>query len=254
MRTRGFPPLPCRRATAWRPSAAPLRRHRCRQSVRATAAPAAVEAVAASELQRIAAGGKLTKTAVVKLPVGDLRAECQRLQLPSDGLKAALVERLLGWWEQQQQQLQQEVAAGTSSGGSPPAEAAVAVASAPVAATAPAPATAIPAAAAFAAAPAAAPPSSSGQGAVGRQQKPPQRHHQQDSRQKGVMDVNVTWLGTSSGSPTPRRNVSGIAGKRSSCSCSAVQCGAVRRSVRVLVCRCRQRRGGRQCSRRAGVS
>ena len=195
-------------------SALPLRR-------RLLPAAAAAEAAAADQpsalAQLAASGAKPTKTAVSKLTVAELRAECELLGLPADGLKAGLVERLLGWWEAQRQQ------PGATQQAQPAAAPSVA------------------------SAPAAVPPSSSEEGAGERlqaqreaeiqryqqqqQQQPPQqpggqgqesdeeegqrqgREQQQRKRVPGVPWMSVTWLGTSSGNPTTKRNVSAIAGE-----------------------------------------
>lgn len=184
----------------------------------------------------MASGAKPTKTAVSKLSVAELRAECQLLGLPAEGLKAALVDRLLGWWEAQRQQ--------------PAAQQAQQVQHAePDAAPAEAAAEAAPAGQleghAASATQAAAVARTSNDGAAEHQQQRQQQHqqqaaqrsaaaegHQQQGQEQGsdveegqrqggeerrrssdVPWMAVTWLGTSSGSPTPKRNVSAIAGE-----------------------------------------
>lgn len=142
------------------------------------------------------AGGKLTKTAVGRLAVAELRTECRRLGLPEDGLKAALVERLMSWWEEQGRQCLQDQKRINSA-----------------------------AADAEHAAPAASAEAVASVGADCEQQAEPQRQAAQEqqapraqqAQQQGTASaasggpVSVTWLGTSSGNPTPRRNVSSIA-------------------------------------------
>lgn len=212
--SRVLPKIGCRPAT--RPPLAPPCR-RCRLPLPShvtVAAAAAGTALADSDFARLVkAGGAPKKTAVGKLPVAELRAECKRLGLPADGLKAVLVERLLMWWaeqaEQQEEVQQESVAAPAAqptvqqpaSGGSSVAEASAAQVATPAAATAST-------SAAFTAAVApAASSSSSGAGAPQPQQPPVQRQGVPMPAER----VRVTWLGTSSGSPTPRRNVSCIA-------------------------------------------
>lgn len=153
------------------------------------------------------AGGKLTKTAVGRLAVAELRAECERLGLPADGLKPALVERLMSWWEEQGRLSLQ----GKQQGGGSAADAAEQAAPAPGTAAAASSSHAQPGA----------------QQARAQQQRAQQQqvpHEQQVQQQRTPRaapggPVSVTWLGTSSGNPTPRRNVSSIAGKCSACSC-----------------------------------
>lgn len=144
------------------------------------------------------AGGKLTKTAVGRLAVAELRTECRRLGLPEDGLKAALVERLMSWWEEQGRQRLQDQKRINSA-----------------------------AADAEHAAPAASAEAVASVSADCEQQAEPQRQAAQEqqapraqqAQQQGTASaasggpVSVTWLGTSSGNPTPRRNVSSIAGR-----------------------------------------
>ena len=187
------------RPGAWRPALPPCRRR--------LLPPPAAEATAPQQQsafgQLVASGAKPTKTAVGKLSVGDLRAECERLALPADGLKAALVERLLTWWEAQEGQpgQQQQVEA--------PAQQSAAEAAPPAAVHAEA-------------APAVAPPSSNGSGAelreadaasVQLQQAQAQQRAAQQGEGQQAPRVAVTWLGTSSGNPTSKRNVSAIAGE-----------------------------------------
>lgn len=187
------------------PTAAPTRR-RLLLPRRVLAAGATVndqQDSSPSQLLHMAAeaGGKLTKTAVGRLGVAELREECQRLGLPSDGLKAALVERLMGWWEEDgRQQLHAQ------QNGGPAAEAAEQAA----------PATGATAAASVNATSAQPSVSPAQQQGAPQQQAP----HAQQGQQEGPAGaapggpVSVTWLGTSSGNPTPRRNVSAIAGRR----------------------------------------
>ncbi|KAL4440326.1 hypothetical protein ABPG75_003327 [Micractinium tetrahymenae] len=153
-----------------------------------------------SELLRMAteAGGKLTKTAVGRLTVAELRTDCQRLGLSNDGLKAALVDRLMAWWEEQgkQQRLQgqQEDGPAAEAGELP-----MPAAGAAMAAAGEGEHTARPKA----------------QQSEEAQQQVQQVQQAQQQRQRAQLEpggpVSVTWLGTSSGNPTPRRNVSAIA-------------------------------------------
>jgi ribonuclease Z len=53
-------------------------------------------------LQQIIDSGKVTKTAISRLAVVELRAECEVAGLPKDGLKADLVDRVLRWVQEQQ--------------------------------------------------------------------------------------------------------------------------------------------------------
>ncbi|KAL4429000.1 hypothetical protein ABPG77_006039 [Micractinium sp. CCAP 211/92] len=187
------------------PTAAPPRR-RLLLPQRVLAAGATVndqQDSSPSQLLHMAAeaGGKLTKTAVGRLGVAELREECQRLGLPSDGLKAALVERLMGWWEEDgRQQLHAQ------QNGGPAAEAAEQAA----------PATGATAAASSNSS-RAQPSLSPAQQQGASQQQAPHAQQGQQEESAGVAPsspVSVTWLGTSSGNPTPRRNVSAIAGRR----------------------------------------
>ena len=187
LRRRARPPPPLRRHSRLLP-ARPAPRARL-----AVVAAAAGDGDAPSEFaQLVAGGGPPRKTAVSKLPVVELRAECERLGLPADGLKADLVDRLLAWWAQQQQQGEAAQQAAHPAQVQPPPpqqqqqqqQQAAVPAPAPRAAAAPA---------------AAAPPQPAGQA--------PQRGAAPVPAER----VAVTWLGTSSGNPTPRRNVSCIA-------------------------------------------
>lgn len=47
--------------------------------------------------QTVLNSGKVTKTAINKIPVAELRKSCRDIGLPPEGLKAELVERLLNW-------------------------------------------------------------------------------------------------------------------------------------------------------------
>lgn len=55
-------------------------------------------------LQQIIDSGKVTKTAISRMAVVELRAECEVAGLPKDGLKADLVDRVLRWIQQEQRQ------------------------------------------------------------------------------------------------------------------------------------------------------
>ena len=228
---------PLRRPAAWRPSAAaPLCRRQHppaapRRSVRPAAALPAQHPPADSELARLAeeAGGRLTKTAMGRLGVAQLREECTRLAIPSDGLKAELVERLMGWWQQAQQAPQQQADAGEqqvpeqrAQQEQPAAAHAAAAASSAAAEQAPAPA----AAPAVAAQDPAPDQTTGSRSASPAPQQQPQHAEQQQQRSGSAPGgyVSVTWLGTSSGNPTPRRNVSSIAGKRSRVGAIGRQC------------------------------
>lgn len=134
-------------------------------------------------MQELIAAGKLNKTALNRLAVMDLRAECTRVGLPADGLKAALVERLLVWATQQAAQQRAAVAAEQTQQ--------LAASQAAAGRRAPAPA--------------------------GPQSVP--RRQLRDGAAGGAPaagagpppDVSLTFLGTSSGNPTSSRNVSSIA-------------------------------------------
>eukprot|EP00887_Chlorella_sp_A99_P002421 scaffold10.g2421.t1 len=168
----------------------------------------ACQSTAAGELQALLAEGRLTKTALAKLKVAALREECEEVGLSAEGTKPELVARLLDWaaassgqpeQPEQQQQPQQEqerslpsaqqLQQGEGRGeGGEHAEASTATHAAPE-----------------------APASMSPQQ---QQQQPsgaPSYSQNRRSRLEPRSDVAVTWLGTSSGNPTPRRNVSCIA-------------------------------------------
>ena len=211
----GAPPAPARVATALRAAAAT-----------ATAAAAPCAETANSEVQQLLADGRLSKTSLGKLKVAALREECAALGLPAEGMKPDLVARLLGWaaaaqldGRQRQQQQQQDCEEQEGEGEeqqawqqAQPGEDHVADEVAAAAAAAEAgPDTGV-------AEPAEATARSS---AVQQEQQQLQdqtpvasaapardSHH---SRRRPSSDVSVTWLGTSSGNPTPRRNVSSIA-------------------------------------------
>ena len=234
--TTGYIPTnACRPGVPPRGMALPLRRRLPPVAAAGAASPDQQSAFG----QLVASGAKPTKTAVSKLSVAELRAECGQLGLPADGLKPALVERLLTWWEAQRQQPQQaqqaqQVQPETAPDAGAEREAAAGQLAGQAAQAAQA-----------AAAPASAP--SSGLGESGdaqqrqeqaqgnaraeqqRQQQPQQQVRQQQQQESdgeggerqgsqrrripGVPWMAVTWMGTSSGSPTPKRNVSAIAGE-----------------------------------------
>ena len=170
---------------------------------------------APSALHELLAAGRVNKTALGKLGVAALREECAAAGLPPDGTKPVLVERLLAWAtaqlerggaagssstaqdaasqagaQQEQQQQQQRPGEGAAL---PAAQANVAAAAdSPSAAAAPRAGAGAGAAAAPAAAQA---PAAAARAAGGA----------------GVDAARITFLGTSSGNPTSRRNVSCIA-------------------------------------------
>lgn len=176
---RARPAAPLRRSCRLLP-ARPLPRSRL-----AVAAAAASDDASTEFARMVASGGPPRKTAVAKLPVAELRAECVRLGLAADGLKADLVERLLGWWAEAHLQQQQ---GGQAQPAQQPAhqQQQQAAEPAPVPRAASAPSSATP------------PPQPAPAPERGTAPVPAER-------------IAVTWLGTSSGNPTPRRNVSCIA-------------------------------------------
>jgi ribonuclease Z len=191
-----------------------------------------------SEFARLVSGGKLTKAAVGKLSVAELRAECERLDLPSDGLKPALVARLLDWGqdhqkqqdEQPQQQVQQkqEIEQQQQQQQQPMLEQSAEAYSREMPAMA-GQATSV--AAASQAVPSATAPSSGV--ATSKRHSLGSRAPAEAAGEAG--HVSVTWLGTSSGNPTPRRNVSAIA-VRFSEDLYLVDCGeGTRNQVRHLM-------------------
>jgi ribonuclease Z len=166
------------------------------------AAAAAAAAPLASRLAELAAAGRLTKSALAALRVAELRDECAALGLDANGPKPALAARLLEW------------AAAPAAAA---AEAAVGASAAPAAppATPPAaaPAAAEPATGPFSAPGASAPPPPAARAAAPR--APAAAPRAPPPPPAGPLPppwgVRVTWLGTSSGNPTQRRNVSCIA-------------------------------------------
>ncbi|EFN53950.1 hypothetical protein CHLNCDRAFT_58404 [Chlorella variabilis] len=223
-----------RPAAAWRPSAAP--RRRCCRHLRPRCAAAAVDEAASEFSRLVSTGGKLTKTAVSKLAVADLRAECERLQLPSDGLKPALVERLMDWWQQQQQQESSVGQPVTSTENGSQGAAVAAASSVEQAAQASAAAAPMPAVAADTAAPAAAPASSNGNASASRSSSSSDGVARPAQARQGAGVVSATWLGTSSGNPTPRRNVSSIAGKQGLQAQAAGLAGELGAAPRLRLC------------------
>jgi ribonuclease Z len=180
-----------------------------RRPAAAVAAAAAAPSGGASRLQPLLAGGKITKTAVAKLAVADLRAECEALGLPDDGTKPTLVARLLEWAQGQLAAIAQADAPPPPAPAPEPTARQEAAPPPPPAAAAAAPAAAATAAAAPPAAPAAAPPAA----------PPPPPSF------PPAPELKVTWLGTSSGAPTSRRNVSAMALRRGPRELYLVDCG-----------------------------
>lgn len=183
--------------------------HRVRRAVRP--ASAASGPVAAAEFaKRVLPWSNVTKSGLAKLPVVQLRSECERLGLPTDGLKPEIVERLLSWW-QQQQAADQPTAQQAQQAESPQEQHAPALAAAEKSAEARAESAAEAAERPLqgSAQASAAAPGSEGSG------------QQEGQRLGGGGVVQATWLGTSSGNPTPRRNVSSIAGAAPAALCCA---------------------------------
>lgn len=185
-----------------------------------------------SALQQLLASGKVNKTALGKLGVAALREECELAGLSADGTKPVLVERLLAWAAAQQQceasgeQADVVAAAVAAAAEEEGAEllqqlAEVLDGVVPEAGSA-AEALSVPAVGAEPTPP--APASEAAEAAGGG---PPQQQaaalHAADAASGGrsspaaappAADVaRITFLGTSSGNPTSRRNVSCIAVK-----------------------------------------
>lgn len=199
----------------------------CRPSRRRCSAPTCTATRAVADFA-LGSSGKVTKSAISKLAVAELRAECQRLGLPDDGLKAALVERVFSWLQQQgsQQQAQQQLQTSSvrqQSAANAVIDSAAASASRSTATALPGNVVSTPAPAAMAAQATAAVPAASSPvamtrapGAIGASDSSNGSSSllQPGQQSKHSSNVRVTWLGTSSGSPTARRNVSAIAGEQ----------------------------------------
>ncbi|KAI3431485.1 hypothetical protein D9Q98_004536 [Chlorella vulgaris] len=193
----------------------------CRHSRRRCSAPTCTATRAVADFA-FGSSVKVTKSAISKLAVAELRAECQRLGLPDDGLKPALVERVFSWLQQHgsPQQKLQASSVRQQSAANAVIDSAAASASRSTATALPGnvvstPAPAAMAAQATAAVPAASSPvaMTSAPGAIGASDSSSGSSSllQPGQQSKHSSNVRVTWLGTSSGSPTARRNVSAIA-------------------------------------------
>ncbi|GAB4814139.1 hypothetical protein N2152v2_001185 [Parachlorella kessleri] len=201
--------------------------------------------VAESAVQKLVDSGKLNKTALGKLPVAVLREECALAGLPGDGLKPVLVERLLCWaaaqWDGRYPRataapvqaadgnVNGAATVSTPVGGTPEAQGQGAgrnseLQDAAPTGTEPASTAALLGAQQAAAVGAKAAPSSSAGagpnvGTIAAAAVSASSAASSTANSAGASsslagtapaEVALTWLGTSSGNPTSRRNVSGI--------------------------------------------